>query len=138
MNKKHIVLLILISIFITTPAFCKGTAESWGISEKQYKELTEFSKKMHKVKEKFEKGIAFKKDVKEIIGDPAFILKDKSDWTIQVEGQKDEWQYWHPCYATVSYIFIFAENDMLIMISCRQLQNPANSFIYYDVDYFLE
>ncbi len=139
-NMQIFIKVILVWVYTLSSiqiAYCEKISKAGYSPEQPDVKLIEFSKKMYSLKKLFESGFASKKEVRETLGEPAFILKDKSEWSIQVDGQKDEWQYWHPSYATVSYILIFDKNDRLIMMSCRQLQNPANYFTYYDVDYYL-
>lgn len=139
MNKKQLTFSILLCIvFIGTVAgrsFCSEKSEALGISEDDYKKLVIFSKKAKEVKSRMEEGFISSKEVLAIMGKPDFINKTDD---IKIEGQKEIWQYWHPCYASVRYILVFNKNDDLIMFTATQLRNPANISVYYDVDYFLE
>ena len=109
--------------------------EELGITEDEYKKLSIFSKKAKEVKSKMEEGFISSKQVSAIMGKPDFINKTAD---IRIVGQKETWQYQHPCYASVRYILVFNKNDDLIMFTAVQLRNPANVSVYYDVDYFLE
>jgi len=120
---------------VTGISFCSEKSEALGISEDEYKKLVIFSKKVKEVKSKTEEGFISSKEVLTIMGKPDSINETND---IKIEGQKEIWQYWHPCYASVRYILIFNKNDDLIMFTAAQLRNPTNVSIYYDVDYFLD
>ena len=139
MNKKQLIFAILLSVILIPSivgiSFCSERSEALGISEDEYNKLVIFSKKAKEVKSKMEEDFISSKEVLVIMGAPDFINKTTD---IKIEGQKEIWQYWHPCYASVRYILVFNKNDDLIMFTSAELRNPANVFIYYDVDYFLE
>jgi hypothetical protein len=139
MNKKQLIVSILLCItligVIARGSFCSEKSVALGISESDYQKLVIFSKKVKEVKTKMEEGFISSKEVLSIMGKPDFINKTAD---INIEGQKEIWQYWHPCYASVRYILVFNKNDDLVMFTAAQLRNPANASVYYDVDYFLE
>ncbi len=139
MNKKRLIFSILLCVvFIGTftgTLLCSEKSEALGITEDDCKKLVIFSKKAKEVKTKMEEDFISSKEVLAIMGKPDFINGTND---MEIEGQKEVWQYWHPCYASVRYILFFNKNDDLIMFTAAQLRNPANISIYYDVDYFLE
>jgi hypothetical protein len=103
------------------------------LNDSQYKELKDFSNKIREINAKKEKEGISTKEVERILGKP----NHKNDASIEVDGGKEVWHYWHPCYASVRYLLVFNELDQLILFTSAQMLNPKIGDHYYDIDKFL-
>lgn len=134
MKSKISIVFLLISFICSFCLLASCGNKKDGLTKEEYKKLVIFSKKIKEIVRKSEEEWLVAKDIEQLLGKPNAINLDDG---MKIKEQKRVWRYFHPCYATVRYLFFFDNYGRLIFFTCIQANPSGGEDRYHNINFFL-